>query len=172
MNSVAHIINPVKVKEKSDLFFAQPITFETMIRAKNQSANSNHIQLITTQLDEDKSIIPAEFQILSNLEKSVLDVNPQLKNRKLPLIKDILEKIKEIEKPDFVIFTNMDIAVMPFFYDAVFEYLKKGHDALVINRRRIPAVYKSIDELPLMYAQLGKSHPGFDCFVIKTELLE
>jgi hypothetical protein len=49
-----------------------------------------------------------------------LDVNPLLKSRKLPLIKDILEKIKEIEKPDFVIFTNMDIAVMPFFYDAIF----------------------------------------------------
>ncbi len=172
MNSVAHIINPVKVKEKSDLFFAQPITFETMIRAKKQSANSNRIQLITTQFEEDISIIPAEFQILSNLEKSVLDVNSQLKNRKLPLVKDILEKINEIEKPDFVIFTNMDIAVMPFFYDAIFEYLKKGHDALVINRRRIPAIYTSIEELPLMYAQLGKSHPGFDCFVIKTELLD
>jgi hypothetical protein len=66
----------------------------------------------------------------------------------------------------------MDIAVMPFFYDTVFSYLEKGHDALVINRRRLAHTYSRTEELPLMYADLGKSHPGFDCFVFKRELLD
>lgn len=172
MIRVAHIINPVKVNEKSDLNVAQPITFETMVRAKRNSSFQDQIGLYTTQYEEDKVIIPDGFQVLSNLHRSVLDVNPKLEKRKLPLIADILEKTKEIDQPDYVIFTNMDIALMPYFYDAVFAYLDQGHDALVINRRRISHAYKSVEELPLMYADMGKSHPGFDCFVIKTELLD
>lgn len=172
MIRVAHIINPVKVNEKSDLHVAQPITFETMLRAKQNSEFNNQIELYTTQFEEDKVVIPEGFQILSNLTRSVLDVNPKLSKRKLPLIGDILGKVNEIHSPDYVIFTNMDIALMPYFYDTVFSYLNKGHDALVINRRRITDNYKSIEELPLMYADLGKSHPGFDCFVIKSELLD
>ncbi len=172
MIRVAHIINPVKVNEKSDLFVAQPITFETMLRAKQQSLFCNQIELYTTQFEEDKEVVPPGFVILSNLERSVLDVNAKLTKRKLPLIADILGKIKELNNPDFIVFTNMDIALMPYFYDTVFAYLEKGHDALVINRRRISDTYKSIQELPLMYAELGRSHPGFDCFVIKTELLD
>lgn len=172
MIRVAHIINPVKVNENSDLHVAQPITFETISRAKNNSSHKEYIDLYTTQYEEDKEIIPVNFTVLSNLQRSVLDANPKLSKRKLPLISDILSKISEANHPDYVVFTNMDIALMPYFYDTVFSYLEKGHDALVINRRRISDRYKTIDELPLMYADLGKSHPGFDCFVIKTELLD
>lgn len=172
MIRVAHIINPVKVNEKSDLHVAQPVTFETMLRSKRNSLFCDQIELYTTQFEEDKEIIPDGFRVLSNLERSVLDVNPRLAKRKLPLIGDILSKVKEMDNPDYIIFTNMDIALMPYFYDAVVLYLEKGHDALVINRRRISDRYRTIEELPLMYSDLGRSHPGFDCFVIKTELLD
>lgn len=143
-----------------------------MLRAKHNSPHEWEIELYTTQFEEDREVIPAGFQVLSNLDRSVLDVNSQLTKRKLPLIADILLKVKEAAPFDYVIFTNMDIALMPYFYDAVFSYLEKGHDALVINRRRISDRYKSVEELPLMYADLGKSHPGFDCFVIKATLLD
>ena len=171
MNRVAHIINPVKVNEKSDLFVAQPITFESILIAKNYSKHSDCIGLYTTQFEEDREIIPSGFIQLSNLERSVLDVSPRLKGRKLPLIGDILSKATQIEDADYVIFTNMDIALMPYFYDTVFQLLEKGHDALVINRRRLQSIYTKVEELPQMYADLGLSHPGFDCFVIKKELI-
>ena len=35
MRKIAHIINPVVVSKSSDLYKAQPITFETMKLAKN-----------------------------------------------------------------------------------------------------------------------------------------
>lgn len=172
MNHVVHIINPVKVSENSDLHYAQPITFESMIRARNTSKYADKVKLVCTHFEEDRSIVPAEFQSLSNLSRSVLDVNPKLKQRKLPLIADILGKLDEVDDFNYLIFTNMDIALMPFFYDTVFSYIEKGHDAIVINRRRISGNYRTIAELPLMYADMGKSHPGFDCFVIKKELLQ
>lgn len=169
MSSIIHIVNPVKLSEKSELQSAQQITFQSMLTAKNFT--SSDVQIVTTQYEEDLDIIPKEFTILSNLERSVLDVNSNLKNRKLPLIKDIFEKLSEIESGDYYIFTNVDIALMPYFYDSIQKFINLGHDVIVINRRRLKNSYSSISELPLMYADLGESHPGFDCFVFHKDLL-
>ncbi|HRO74818.1 MAG TPA: hypothetical protein PLP27_01570 [Crocinitomicaceae bacterium] len=137
-----------------------------------QKFASTNVQIVTTQFDEDKEIIPKEFTQLSNLTRSVLDVNAQLEKRKLPLIGDILAKLKEVENADYYIYTNVDIALMPFFYDTVQQFIDRGHDAVIINRRRLKKEYSKIDELPLMYADLGHSHPGFDCFVFHRDLLD
>ncbi len=138
--------------------------------ARNFSSFKDNIILCTTQYEEDLSIIPDYFKILSNLERSVLNVNSNLKGRKLPLIKDILEKLKETDA-DYYIYTNVDISLMPQFYDALYNYISQGHDAIVINRRRLNKQYNSIKDLPLMYSDLGKSHPGFDCFIFHKDLL-
>lgn len=169
MAHIAHIINPVKLSEKSELSMVQPITFQSMHIAQNFT--KLNVQLVTTQYEEDQPIIPDYFHQLSNLERSVLDVNPNLEKRKLPLIHDILQKLKEVDA-DYFIYTNVDIALMPFFYDSVHEWIEKGHDAIIINRRRLMGNYSSVDELPLMYVDLGKSHPGFDCFVFHKDLLD
>ncbi|MCF8429872.1 MAG: hypothetical protein K9G64_07040, partial [Bacteroidia bacterium] len=90
---------------------------------------------------------------------------------KLPFIKDIFEKFNGVEDVDFLIYTNVDIALMPYFYSAVIAYIHAGHDAIIINRRRLNKHYSSPNDLQLMYADLGKSHPGFDCFIFKKEML-
>lgn len=142
-----------------------------MINAKRYSVNQNYITLYSTQFEEDVEIIPHDFIQLSNLKRSVLDVNPSLQGKKLPLIKDVLDKLNEVDA-DYYIYTNVDIALQPYFYDAVFEYIQMGHDAIVINRRRLSRSYQDVKELPMMYADLGKSHPGFDCFVFHKSLLD
>lgn len=169
---ILHIINPVKVSVQSDLFFAQPITFESLINAKKYSKFSESITLATTQFEEDKPIIPEGFLQLSNLQRSILDLNPQLKGKKLPLVIDILNKTKEFEACDFIVYSNMDIGVLPQFYDVLYRYISQGHDAVLINRRRVSSKFKNLDDLPLIYSELGDSHPGFDCFLFKKELLE
>lgn len=171
MVKIAHIINPVKVTESSDLYNTQPITFKSMIDAKKYANNENNITLYTTQFEEDKEIIPAEFKILSNLSRSILDLNPKFNGKKLPLIKDIFEKFNEVDDADYFIYTNVDIALMPYFYSVVINYISTGHDAIIINRRRLNKHYSSPNELQIMYADIGKSHPGFDCFVFKKDLL-
>ncbi len=169
---IVHIVGPVKVPKNNNLFSAQPITFESMKRAQVHVKKSPiEVILCTTQYDEDKEIIPDYFHQLSNLNRSVESINPSLKGRKLPLIKDILEKTNELSDVDYIIYTNVDIAVMPNFYETIHEYIHLGHDAIIVNRRRISNKYSSKEELPLMYAELGKSHPGFDCFIFKKKLL-
>jgi hypothetical protein len=46
----------------------------------------------------------------------------------------------------------------------------EGYDAFVINRRDIPGIYSSVTDIPLMYAEIGTPHKGYDCFVFKREL--
>ena len=169
---ILHIINPVKVSKQSDLFFAQPITFKSMLNAKKYATFSESITLATTQFEEDKSIIPEGFLQLSNLKTSILDLHPKLKGKKLPLIQEILNKTKETDACDYIVYTNMDIGVLPQFYDVLYSFISQGNDAVVINRRRVSSKFKNLDDLPLIYSELGDSHPGFDCFLFKKELLE
>lgn len=130
----------------------------------------NKVELYTTQYEEDCSIIPAQFTILPNLERSVLTVNTNLSGRKLPLIKDILQRLYDHSTAEFFIYTNVDIGLQPYFYQFINTMINKGHDAIVINRRRLSSSYQSVEELSLIYADLGESHPGFDCFVFKKSL--
>lgn len=167
---IAHIINPVNVTEKSDLFIAQPITFETMRRAK-EYANDNeiNIELFYTCYEEDLSIAPEGFTQTKLLEKSILDYKDFEKKRKLPLIKDILDRLYESSDADYFIYTNVDIAVMLHFYTEVKTIIDKGYDGFVINRRTIDKKYTSIAEIHEMYSEIGEKHPGFDCFVFKRD---
>ena len=168
-----HLVNPVKVTKRHELFTAQPITFASMLNAKNFTKNTGiEIVLACTQYSEDKEIIPDYIHQLSNLNRSVSDGNPKLSGRKLPLLKDILTKSKEIENVDYIIYTNVDIGLMPYFYDAVANYIQKGNDTVIINKRRLTSEFNQVEQLPEIYANLGKSHPGFDCFVFKADLLE
>jgi len=163
---ITHIINPVKVNKASDLFLAQPVTFRTMLKAKNDSKYKNQINQYVVGFEEDYEIFPLDFITLPNLRTSVLDTNTFEKQRKLPLISEILYSLKDIDA-DYIIYTNVDIAVLPFFYDYIFSKIEKGSDSLIINRR----VVGEIDEDATMFAVIGESHPGYDCFVFRKELL-
>jgi hypothetical protein len=107
---------------------------------------------------------------LKNLEVSVSDFKNFTVQKKYPLIKDILKILFENSEADYFIYTNMDIILMPFFYDSVFKLIDEGYDAFAINRRRISKKYLNGHNLQEIFAEVGKSHPGFDCFVFKREL--
>jgi len=140
-----------------------------MFRAKAHAKQAVQVDLCTTQYEEDKGIIPEGFRVLSNLDRSVLDLNNSLEKRKFPLIGDIIAKAIQETEGEYIIYTNADIGLMPYFYDFVHEKIKEGHDALVINRRRLKSSYQSVDQLPEIYADMGLSHPGFDCFVFRKD---
>lgn len=168
---LAHIINPVRVDSTHELHTAQAITFESIRVAKEFSANATQVELFTVCYQEDEEIIPKIFTRLPVLEKSVLDVGVFSMTRKYPLLKDVLNALYQHSQADFLVFTNMDISLMPQFYTAVAKIISAENcDALLINRRGISKAYKKVEELPLMYSDYGKPHPGFDCFIFNRAL--
>jgi hypothetical protein len=170
MLKIAHIINPVKVDKKVDLYWAQPVTFETMKIAKEYAGDTAAMTLLSAQYREDADFVPEFFKKTKNLERSVLDIGDFYRKRKLPLLKDILDNLYSSSDADYLIYSNCDIALMPYFYTAVAQIIAEGHDAFVINRRTIPRTYSKVEDIPFMYAAAGLSHKGFDCFVFKKEL--
>lgn len=168
---IAHIINPVRVNSSSDLFVAQPVTFESMRRAATHASGSVNVDLYTAQFPEDSEIIPDFFRKTPDLSRSIRDVALLDHAKKLPLIKDILDRLYEADPhADYLIYSNVDIALQPHFYIAVKQYIEQGFDALVINRRTIPADLNTVAQLEQMYAHPGEPHPGYDCFVFRRTL--
>jgi hypothetical protein len=50
--------------------------------------------------------------------------------------------------------------------------VRLGFDAFMLNRRVIGDFYGDPRLLPLMYADHGEMHPGYDCIVFERELAE
>ncbi len=173
MISLAHIVNPVVVPESSDLYTAQPITFESMRRARSRVEHSPlvRVSLFSAQYAEDRPQVPDDFHVTPDLDRSILDRYPGIDQRKLPLVEDILQRLYAGSEADYFIYTNVDIVLSKNFYVRVGEIIAQGYDAFSITRRTIPAHFSSIDKLPQIYLEKGLAHPGWDCFVFRRELV-
>lgn len=172
---IAHIINPVKVNIESDLYLAQPVTFQSMLNAKEFARDIIQVDLYTTQYQEDREIIPNGFIVTDDLTRSILDLNDFKIKRKLPLIKDILDKLYDYSDAEFLIYTNVDIGLQPYFYMYVKQLIEFGWDGICINRKTLPEFLEFVSELnvnylPIIYSIEGKRHPGIDCFVFRRDI--
>jgi hypothetical protein len=168
--SFAHIINPFKAAAGSEHQLAQPITFESLRVAQQFALPGLKAELYAICYAEESAVIPSFFNRLPPLSRSVLDHSKFALARKYPLVGDVLKALFENSGAEYLIFSNMDIALMPQFYLAVKSLIEQGYDALLINRRGISSAYKDVKDLPLMYSDYGMPHPGFDCFVFHREI--
>lgn len=163
---IAHLINPVRVQPSSDLFVAQPVTFESIRLARQHAAGSCEVRLLSAQYPEDRGIVPDFFELTPDLDRSSQDLKAFERPRKLPLVDDLLERlVTATPDADLLVFTNVDIALMPTFYESVMQIYGSGVDGFIINRRTISSRWSEPRDLPLMYAQVGDPHPGRDCFI-------
>ena len=169
MRTYAHIVNVVAAGRASDLMMAQPITFESMRVARAFTGQPEKVTLLTAQFVEDRAVVPEDFTATPDLERSILDLGTFQKPRRLPLLRDILGRAVEHSDAEYVIYTNVDIALLPQFYLAVDRLIDAGWDALVINRRTIDDAHTQVADLPLMQAKVGQKHPGHDCFVFRRD---
>ena len=167
---IAHIVNPVAVPPESRFHFVQQVTFETMRRARDYAQGQVDVTLLTTQYPEEHPVLPEGFRATPDLTRSVLDLGQFRRERKLPLIGDILRRAYEHSGADYLLYTNADIGLLPHFYVTVAHLIAEGYDGLVINRRSIPDTFNSLDALPQMYAEVGAPHRGWDCFVFRRDL--
>lgn len=171
MISIAHVVNPV-ARAGESLSTAQPITFRTMCMARDFAAGAADVSLFATQLAGTERVpLPPPFQPLPDLDRTVTDLRTFRVPRPLPLLRDILDRLHSAAaQSDYLIYTNVDIALQPHFYRLVAGLAAGGHDAFVVNRRTIPARWCDTADIPLMWAETGDTHPGWDCFVFRRDL--
>jgi hypothetical protein len=170
LRTFAHIVNPFRAQKNSDLFTAQPITFTSMQNAVVHVKSHIKVELWAAVYKEDQEVVPFYFNKTRFLQKSVLDFEDFKKPVKLPLIHEILDNLYDASTADFFIYTNIDIGLYPHFYDYVNKFIDEGYDALIINRRRLKSSFVTVSDLQFIYKEVGKKHPGFDCFIFSRKL--
>lgn len=162
--SLAHIVNVFDPPLSSDLREVLPITYETMKLA----AEGLEVELLSAQYAEDRSLVPKFLRPTEDLHK----YSPaKLGNLKLPYLSEILQRAYAESEAEYIIFSNSDIAVQKHFYTWCAARISDGLDAFIVNRRRIPAYYDTPKQLLEMQLERGLSHPGFDCFVFRREMI-
>lgn len=165
MIKIAHLVNLSKPGQGPDLDAALPITLETMRTARVFPPLQDEVSLLAVKYAEDDFSLPGDFKPTPDLERSILDIKNFRVPRKLPLIKDILDRLYENTRADFLIYSDLDMALQPYFYWTVAMLIRQGYDGLLIKGRTISGDHKTVDEIPRMYSELGEVHPGWDCFV-------
>ena len=165
---IAHLVNPVKVGKERDLYWQQPIVFESMRKAMEFSYGEVDVEQVACFYPEDESMVPVHFVKTDPLTQSTLDGGFKIE-RKLPYFKEMLDKLYETSDADYFIQTNADICLMPHFYLLVKTLIDDGNDSFVITKRILP---ESVKDLPLsaLYSHIGNGHNGHDCFVFRREL--
>lgn len=144
-----------------------------MERAADHARNQDiEVELLSAQFAEDRSVVPKPFRKTPDLKSSILDVFEVDPPRKLPFIREILDRLNCVDSADLAVFTNVDIGVVPHFYVALDYLYRSGLDGIIINRRTVPASIGDVDDLPLLMSHVGEPHPGRDCFVFRPEAVD
>jgi hypothetical protein len=167
----AHIINTVSPEDNPSLRPVQQLTLNSMFAAKENVRDGVEVELLSAQYENARKFLPEGIRATENLKECAADRKELNTKKKFPLMREILSRLNESHDATHFIYTNLDICVMPFFYEVVSSYVGKGYDAIVINRRRISARFLNEKDLKTMYAELGKVHLGYDCFIFSRKLL-
>ena len=124
--SFAHIINPFPCPEDSEHGVASRITYESLrIAAEQGRGYGIHIEVNAVVLLGDEIAIKPPAKLSGILERTVQDICPLRPQRPYPLISDILRVGAESTNCDYLIFSNMDIAVQPDFYLQLNEIIER-----------------------------------------------
>lgn len=167
--SFCHLINPFPCPEDSEHGIASRITYASLRIAADEAAKRGiQVEVNAVVLPGDEIAIKSPAKLAGYLSRTVQDIHPMTPKRPFPLIADILLTGAESSNCDYLIFTNMDIAVQPGFYVQLQEIIEQRFESgtpFTVYRRNISSHYNRIDQLPEMYRQAGQIAYGYDCFV-------
>lgn len=172
--NIYHVINPYQAGEETEAQLVQQKTIQSLLKACEFSKYLLNVKLVFRVSNEDlayfKKKYDSEFILFSTLVRFSSDIGKGFNvKRDLPLLNDLAcsESLEEIgaRDRDYVIITNMDICVQPFFYSELLQIITKGFDCFVINRRTVEKDLLGKD-LELAYTADGEQHIGHDCFIV------
>lgn len=171
-DKIVHCVNLFEAPVGSEHHRAQAVTLHSMSLARDFAKTLSpdlKVHLVSATVRADAGLSPKAFETHYFLERTVQDLASFKVPRALPLICDILNNVK-LNKTDILIYTNVDIALMPGFYGFIEDVFSRGFDCAIINRRTISEGYDGPDQIARMYAELGAVHQGFDCFAFRAGL--
>jgi len=179
---IAHIINITEIneaKKKRHLHIAQPLTMKSMVLAKKMAKGIMEIELFAIKHKSEEVDIPEGFKWTEDMDTYAWEHIKELKSVKphkpLPRIHDIISNLYKSSDAEYLIYTNLDIALCPNFYIRVKELIEEGYESIFINRRDLPKTYHDIpldeNNLELAFTIEGLMHIGIDCCIFKRNIV-
>ncbi len=172
---IIHLVNPFRSLGGDCDDRTQALTYETMRRAREFSLDVP-VHLAAVVAEAERDCVPEAFDLAGTLNRTIDRIAEFEHPRPLPLLFDILElgtryatelagQHGDAPEDVFLVYSNVDICLMPHFYGSVAGLVAHGFDAMTINRRTIPPHPRELGNLAKMYGEFGRSHQGYDCFV-------
>jgi len=176
---IYHVINPYSVPEGSEDSLVQSRTIDSINIARDFAAAVVDVEVVAKLSPDDmpelQNKLIDEGYTVAELTTSSADLPQDFKvPRELPVLKDLVDLtgLKKSEgKKEYVVFTNMDICLKPFFYTEVARLVAQGFETFVINRRTVDKELLFAEQSEVMFSD-GEKHIGHDCFVLPRENLE
>ena len=166
-----HVINPFTPKKGHDVAIAQPLAFESLKIAKKFSEDRIEVNQLAIFFEEDENIVPDHFIKFPTL-KRFYNVNNNT-NKKFPFIKDVLDvAYNNSGENDFIIHSETDIILLPYFYDAILNMINNGFDSIIVNNRSVFNDSGSSPNLYNIWSEVGEPNIGWDCFIFKKKIYE
>ena len=165
-----HMLNPLDPSSSDELGYAQEMNFEGLRQALRLRPKELEVIHAAAHYKEEQIELPDFFSHRFFLSRSIRDVCNGPPIKPLPLISDIMAYAAQVDA-DYYLYSNIDIILQPHFYAFLATYLSRGYEAVIVNRRRVPQTRQSYDRISSYSTRWGRSHPGFDCFVISRKVL-
>ena len=180
----------------------QSITFESIRQASQFAAPEYPVTCVAVAYPTDMDLVPPGVVTGRPLQRFVTDIAKFGVHRPLPLLFDVLRSGASADIVDrssagrwnrfvdsfrrgpsrngtaqsgeveYLVLTNSDIHLQPAFYRVLAELIRQGYDAITVNRRTLVMDTEERTFSPLFLAERGTDHPGFDCFVFPTSMLD
>jgi hypothetical protein len=175
-----HIVHVYRDKATPENTQVQSITFDTIRQAHRFAEPDIATSAVMVAFAEDMDLIPPDMVSAPALIRQVGQIARFLAPRPLPLLFDVIRNgmaANAWRQPpddaiDYVVYTNSDIHLQPFFYRALAALIRQGYDAISVNRRTIDVPPGSRAFSPLFMAEPGRDHVGFDCFAFPAAMLD
>jgi len=140
--------------------------------AQNYAKHGGKVSFLAACEESDQILAPSDFAVRSCLKRRA-NALPEFRSLPpLPFLFDVLGAASagSSESSEFVVYTNFDIAVQPFFFQFLDYFIRGGFDAVIVNRRTVCPISL---RAPLFVGQsdIGQPHPGMDCFVFPRSWL-
>jgi len=172
-----HVINMIGADAPASLRRAQEITLQSIERAVAFSNGRLQVDVVAVTAPQDRPDRPW-LRWAPIIWRTLRDIPSAHSDRPLPFLADVLEGFWLDAAPadgsdpgwDIGIYTNVDIAVQPYFYELVLELFRGGNDALSIMRRTV-SDGSHVSSLVELASEVGESHPGHDCFAFTPAVL-
>ena len=171
-----HVINPFTARPGTNHDRAQAVTFASMRRAVQEAEKAGiAVEILGAVFPEDHGVVEPPVVAIAELTRCVQDITAIKPVKRLPLLADILDAAHRHGCGEYVIYTNIDISLMPDFYLVLDQMVRDaGHRdfCCTITRRTISDEFTGAEQLDAMYAAPSTGHPGSDCFVFPRRYIE